>query len=323
MIEIRQLRHFLAVVEAGGFRSASRRVHLSPPALTRSIQMLEEHYGVALLDRGQSRVVPTAIGRQLVLLAQRVVNGFDDIPNHIEQLAGFKSGRLRVGMSPVLADICLKSVTAKMIKTYAGIELQVTVGMADGLLAELSKHELDMVMAIERPMELKGNLEISRLYTDSIAWWVRKGHPLAGRACDLGVLGEYPLVFQPLPPTYREWVDDILISIHRDGGDVVSSTGAVQCADYDLLVNTTLETDAIALIPYRNVAFDMRCKTLKPLQLPMTPPELVMSIAHSKLAPPPPGAEKFLTLVREQLNLVDEQMEACGFSDLLSEQNAV
>ena len=318
MIEIRQLRHFLAVVEAGGFRSASREVHLSPPALTRSIQMLEGHYGVPLLDRSGARVTPTAIGRQLVLLARRVVNGFDDIPNHIDQLAGLRTGRLRVGVSPLVADLWMKPVTARMVREHEGIEMHVTIGMADALLDRLSHHGLDIVIGHERALELHGGLNITRLYADRVAWWSRKGHPLAGNGGGtLTGLAAYPLLFQPLPLTYHEWLDDLAIAVHRDTGASLNVEGTLQCTDYAMLIDTARQTDGLALLPVRNVALDDRHQDLHRLDFPVPPPVLHMSMASPKLTPPPPIAEKFLDVVKEQIALIDRQVEACGFSDLL------
>ena len=104
MIEVRQLRHFIAVVEEGGFRSAARKIHLSAPALTRSLNLLEDFYGVALLKRSRTSVTPTALGKQFLRHARMVVNELDAIPDHLGKVAGFHVGRLRVGGSPVLMD---------------------------------------------------------------------------------------------------------------------------------------------------------------------------------------------------------------------------
>ena len=59
MVEVRQLRHLLAVAEHGNFHRAARAVHLSQPALTKSIQQLERQFGATLFDRTGRRVEPT------------------------------------------------------------------------------------------------------------------------------------------------------------------------------------------------------------------------------------------------------------------------
>ena len=64
MIEL--LRHFVAVAEAGTFTAAARRVHLSQPALTASIQRLEALVGGAVRVRGRRGAEPTDVGRALL-----------------------------------------------------------------------------------------------------------------------------------------------------------------------------------------------------------------------------------------------------------------
>ena len=50
-MELRQLRHLIAVVEHGSFSRAAEAVHLTQPALSRSIQALESEVGAAVLER--------------------------------------------------------------------------------------------------------------------------------------------------------------------------------------------------------------------------------------------------------------------------------
>jgi DNA-binding transcriptional LysR family regulator len=323
MIEIRQLRHFLAVVEAGGFRKASRDIHLSAPALTRSVQMLEEFYGVPLLDRAQDKVRPTSLGRQLALHAEHVIAGFDDIPNHLNQLAGLKASHIRLGVSPLISDLCMTGAMRQLIREWAGGELTLRVHMVATLLEQLHAGELDMVVGIERAMVLQGNLEVSRLYSDQAFWWVRKGHPLLdGAPLDLGSLSRYPLMFQELPLSYRVWLEALCIAVRENTGDTISLNGALQTSDYKLLISTLLGTDGIAIIPLRNVAVDGRCDKLVRLDLPLPPPPFHMAMAYRKGAPAPPQAESLMALLREQIATNDQHVEQCGFTDILPQPPA-
>jgi DNA-binding transcriptional LysR family regulator len=65
----RLLRHFLAVLDHRGISAAAEAVHISQPALTKSIRQLEATLGVALFERHPNGVVPTPFGE---ILARRV-----------------------------------------------------------------------------------------------------------------------------------------------------------------------------------------------------------------------------------------------------------
>lgn len=72
-IEIRQLRYFVAAVEAGSLRSAESRIGVSQPAMTRQIHQLEEELGVELLVRKSRGICPTDAGRVLFEDAVRIL----------------------------------------------------------------------------------------------------------------------------------------------------------------------------------------------------------------------------------------------------------
>lgn len=73
-MELRQLRHFVAVVECGNLSRASRKVHISQPALTRSIKALEDLLRARLLDRKPRGVVPTPTGDIFYQHAKLILN---------------------------------------------------------------------------------------------------------------------------------------------------------------------------------------------------------------------------------------------------------
>ncbi len=78
-MDMRQIRHLLAVAEHGNILRAAAAIHISQPALSRSIQNLEHELGVKLLERGPRGVAPTVYGTALLkharLLGMRKSNG--------------------------------------------------------------------------------------------------------------------------------------------------------------------------------------------------------------------------------------------------------
>ncbi len=72
-MEIYQIRHFVAVVEAGGFTKGAQRVAISQPAISASIAKLEAELDVKLLERRHSQVVPTPAGRRLLEMGKAIL----------------------------------------------------------------------------------------------------------------------------------------------------------------------------------------------------------------------------------------------------------
>lgn len=78
-MELRQLRWFLAAVDAGSLSGAARKGHISQPALSVMIAQLERELGARLLERGRDGVRPTAAGRAVVGVAHRMVYDADQL----------------------------------------------------------------------------------------------------------------------------------------------------------------------------------------------------------------------------------------------------
>ena len=78
MIELYQLRYFLAVVETGGFTHAAKRCRVSQPTLSAGIQKLEAALHVPLFDRSNRRVFLTAAGTRFV---ERDLKSFEAYPS--------------------------------------------------------------------------------------------------------------------------------------------------------------------------------------------------------------------------------------------------
>ena len=81
MIDLNRLRHFVVVAEAGSYAEAAAQLHLSQPALSRSIQALERQYGAAFFDRGRSGATLTPFGRQFLARAQDLLSLFGEYPD--------------------------------------------------------------------------------------------------------------------------------------------------------------------------------------------------------------------------------------------------
>ena len=94
-----QLRHFVGLAQAGSFAQAARLLFLTQPALSRSIQALEEELGAPLLDRLGRRIALTPLGHEVLDRARRLVSEADALKQVSQGLQAGLIGRLRMGLS--------------------------------------------------------------------------------------------------------------------------------------------------------------------------------------------------------------------------------
>jgi LysR family carnitine catabolism transcriptional activator len=126
-MDARQLGAFLAVVEHGTVTRAATRLHVSQPALSQTIRLLERELGVVLFDRIGRRLVLTAAGHALVGPARNVVRGVDVARRSVASVRGLASGTLDVVSLPTLAVEPASTLVGRFRQHHPGV----TVRLAD------------------------------------------------------------------------------------------------------------------------------------------------------------------------------------------------
>jgi DNA-binding transcriptional LysR family regulator len=127
MLNVTQLRAFVAVVEQGSFSEAARIMGLSQPAVTMQIQALEADLGVTLLERRYRRVEMTEAGRTLLPYARVVLGQLEAAREQIEHLTGAVGGFLLLAASTTPGQYVLPRLLGSFLRTHpdAGVSLRV------------------------------------------------------------------------------------------------------------------------------------------------------------------------------------------------------
>jgi DNA-binding transcriptional LysR family regulator len=155
-MELRQLRYFVAVVEANGLRKAARDLYIAPSALSRSLQQLEREHGVALLRRSACGVEPTTAGRDLLDHARLILERADAATTAMRSHAR-SPHRLRVGAVGGLH--AASELTAPILSTFrlAHPSMQVVPQQIrwDDQISALIDGELDVAL-VRNPIDHPG-----------------------------------------------------------------------------------------------------------------------------------------------------------------------
>ena len=91
------LRFFVRLIEAGSISEAARRLHSSPPAISRRLAALEGQLGIRLVERSSRRFMPTEEGNLLVERATRIIAEIDEVEAELGARRGEPKGSLRIG----------------------------------------------------------------------------------------------------------------------------------------------------------------------------------------------------------------------------------
>jgi DNA-binding transcriptional LysR family regulator len=117
MSELDEIRAFLAVVEAGGFGRAARRLNIAKSIVSRRISRLEAGLGAPLLSRTTRGIYPTEAGLEFKARAERVLDDLEEARAAIAERSGDVVGRLRLAaplgfgvrhIAPILTELALR-----------------------------------------------------------------------------------------------------------------------------------------------------------------------------------------------------------------------
>lgn len=194
-LDIRDLKQISAIAAEGSFAQAARRLHISQPALSRSIQEAERKAGFRIFDRGREGAVPTDAGWTLLHHAEDLLSAALDMQRELSMIRGQGSGNLRIGAGVYPAELFLGPSLGQLLQRGPCVDLRLVGGAAPDLLKLLRKRELDLVVADPAWRESTTDIEAVMLSTHQPYLVVRTGHPLLKmKAPGLEEAAVYPLV---------------------------------------------------------------------------------------------------------------------------------
>ena len=177
-MEIRQLRHLVAVVETGSLGRAAQALNISEPALSKSVRGLEAQLGVRLLDRSPRGMLPTVFGTALHRHARALLAGVASAAGELQELRGLARGVVRVGAQPSLAGGLLPNAIAELEETRPGLKVVAHVATTD-LLVRLREGNLDFLLVTLTPELADPDFEEEFLLEDEVVVVAGPGSALA------------------------------------------------------------------------------------------------------------------------------------------------
>jgi DNA-binding transcriptional LysR family regulator len=206
-MELRHLRHVLALAEHANYHRAAEALGLTQPALTKSIQQLERQLAVRLFDRLERGVVPTAFGRLVAESAREILDRVAALPDAVGQLAGQTANRLAVGAGPYVADLWLGPIVGRVLRADPRLRIEVVVDHWSELPDRLREGRIELFVANLEHVAGQSEFVVVEAPQQAAIWVARSGHPLQGRRSSRDALCDFPIVGPPAPASIRYWLE--------------------------------------------------------------------------------------------------------------------
>ncbi|MBL8288838.1 MAG: LysR family transcriptional regulator [Rubrivivax sp.] len=254
-----QLRHLVALADSGSFSRAADKVHLTQPALSRSIQALEGELGAALVDRIGRRAELTPTGREVTARARELLFEAHELHERGRRVARGLHGTLRVGMGSGPGVMLMTPLLLEVAQQRPQWRVEVARGATALLVERLRARLLDAVVVDVRSLEPAADLAVSDVCEMRGAFLVRAQHPLARqRSVAFADLAAYPLASIPLSAEVaRLLVERYGPAAHPD------QAVNIRCDEIASLVEVAKHSDAVLLA--------VRASAPQLTELPMSP----------------------------------------------------
>ena len=210
-MDSQKLKHLLAIVDHGTFSDAARAVHLTQPALSRSIRSLEDELKAQLFDRGARRARLTAFGELVAERARRIRLEMTQLQRDLELLRGAQEGQLNVGFAPGPAALLLTPFLIHMAQKHPRIKVRTEVSSTQTLLKSLDHESIDAIVGDGYILRAAGNDVEFEPFGDLHAGLVcRANHPILSEAViDFDTIRRYPLATTTLSTAITRRLTDL------------------------------------------------------------------------------------------------------------------
>lgn len=297
-VRLRHLDCFVSVAQTRNLGKAAIKLHLTQPAISKTLTELEEIVGVKLLERNRLGAQLTREGANFLthavavldaLNAARASVGVDQVP---------QSETVYVGALPTVAPDLLPLALAEFHRRQPHVRVAVQTATNAMLLQMLKAGELDFALARMADPEMMAGLSFELLYVEPLVLTVRPGHALAAaRTVPLSEVLAYPIVVATKGTIPRHNTE----SYFQSRGLKLPSN-CTETLSVSLARQLTLESDTVWFTPIGAVRADLAQGTLVRLAAPTEGTEEPVGLFHRSERGAAAPVFVFMGLLREMAN---------------------
>ena len=238
-----QLKHLIELANSGSFSQSANKLHLTQPALSRSIKALEDELGQALFDRMGRKNELTTFGAHIVQRARVLVDEANELRQTSLQLQKGEIGQFRVGMGSGPGAMLMTPLLMLMATEHPQAHIDISRGSTTLLVQALRDRLLDALILDIRSLQPSADLKVEALQEMAGAFMCRPGHPLAKkRSVPFALLRDYPVASTPLSDEVaRILMERFGPNAHPD--ELVN----LRCEEISSLLDVARTSDAVVL----------------------------------------------------------------------------
>lgn len=223
-MDIRQLRYFVAIVEAKSFSRAAQKLHIAQPALSLHVRNMEADLGTELLSRTPQGVAPTEAGLLLLQRARDIIADFESARQAVQEFESDPAGEVHLGLPGTIAELLAVPLILKTREKFPKIRLKIAEAMSGFVLEWLHEARIDLGV-LYLPIDERGlrstAIMTEQLYLFSPPGYEDYGLPAAGRPASFTAIAELPLILPGPSHGLRAVIDNEVGKLGRELSTVI------------------------------------------------------------------------------------------------------
>jgi DNA-binding transcriptional LysR family regulator len=196
-MDLRALRYFITVLEAGSLSRAAHSLYVAQPALTAQIKKLEAELGTQLLERSHAGVTPTPAGNQLYEDARRLLSDADAMCERLQRLPQGPEGSVTIAMPFLLTSLLMGPVIAGLRETHPRIHVFVLDDLSLMVQKAMLDRRADLGILVDTPT--LQDLQLTPMASEAIFFCGRDGSGSVAPMLQPSLVGTDAAMVPPYP----------------------------------------------------------------------------------------------------------------------------
>lgn len=292
-LKMHHLRAMEAIAAQRSLLKAAALLGVSQPALTKTLQEVEEIVQQRLFDRLPRGVRPTEAGGLFAEAARRMLAEIRRLDEQLDHIAGPDGGTVAIGTLPVAATGVLPGALTGLKARHPHLRIRLEQGRTEDLLPKLASGELDLIVGRLYEPALPDTFLREALWEEPISILARLEHPVFRLAePSIEALKAYELVLPTVSQRVGQEIEAFLTRL------TLEPSASLRSSSYGFIREMLHGTDMLSAMPRLMMAGDLLRGTLRvvPLPLPAAPRPAGIILPPNRTLPP--AGHAFLAALR-------------------------
>lgn len=243
ILEIRDLKNFIKVVDQGSFTKAAEEMYVTQSSLSKSVKRLEIHFGSQLIVRIKNNLHLSDIGKIVYQQGREIINSVNDLNLSINQTKNGEYGSILLGIPQLIGTLFFPKIAKEFYESHGNIKIELIENGAKKLERIVTDGKVDIALIVKTQLT-KDNYDIYPFIEDEFYIFLNEDHPLANRTeISISELKNEKFIIFPEEFTLHDYIINTC-KAHGFFPNILYKS-----SQWDLILELTASHNAVTLLP--------------------------------------------------------------------------